>query len=579
MFELTIITGPDKGQIFRSKDDESVIGRDTDVRISLSDRSASRRHARILRKDRGYELEDLGSGNGTFVNAERVTGAKALFEGDLVMIGKCTMRFHQQEELRSSATHIGGDYMTDATITMRDLQRELAAQRLAATDWDELHRARQDMAAVFRVSQTLNGLQSAEELYPRIIDCVLSELPRADRCSLLLGEGEGNEPHVQITQARKNTIGITDTLYRHSLARIAMQQQQAMLIRDPVNDERFQSVDTIVTRNIRSAICVPVQTQVGLRGVIYADCVTDSAGFDEPDLKLLSIIGLQAAAAVDNARLFEKLREEKSALAAANARLTTAQSQLLQSEKLAGVGQLAAGIVHDIRNPIQIIMGHAQFMLGILAEQNIATCDHKEFFDGLKEIEGGATHVNEIIKQLLAFSRQGQLELRPMRLSEIGEETLRFMQASISKARVKVETHFDGSTPPTLVDAGQIKQVIINVVMNALQAMPNGGTLTVSSGQLSEDGQDLVSLAIADSGVGMTPEQRNRVFDPFFTTKAGNGGTGLGLSVSYGIIENHGGRILVDSEPGKGSCFTLLLPVHHESLSTRAGAADDTVHG
>lgn len=580
MFELTIITGPDKGQVFRSKDQESVIGRDSDVRIALSDRSASRRHARIVRREHAYEIEDLGSGNGTFVNAERLAGAKRLLEGDLIMVGKCTLRFHQHEDLRPAPVTASGEYMTDATITMRDLQRELTAQRFEVADWDELERAREDMAAVYRVSQALNGLQSAEELYPRIIECVLSELPRADRCSLLLGEAEAGDqtPHVQITQARKNTIGIADTLYRHSLARIAMQQQQAMLIRDPINDARFQDADTIVTSNIRSALCVPVQTQMGLRGVIYADCVTDSTGFDEPDLKLLSIIGLQAVAAIDNARLFEKLREEKAALTSANARLTAAQGQLVQSEKLAGVGQLAAGIVHDIRNPIQIIMGHAQFLLGILGEQDIAKCDHKEFVEGLREIEGGATHVNEIIKQLLAFSRQGALELRAVRLGDIGDETLRFMQASIAKSRVKVVSHFPASVPPVMVDAGQIKQVIINIVMNALQAMPNGGTLTVSSGVLRDEDREMVSLAIADTGVGMTPEQRSKVFDPFFTTKAGAGGTGLGLSVSYGIVENHGGRILVDSEPGKGSCFTLLMPAHRESAKKSADAAA-TLHG
>ncbi len=564
---MTVISGPDKGQVFRSHLDLSVIGRDEDIEMSLSDRSASRRHARVLRRGTSYEIEDLGSGNGTIVNAERIMRAKPLHEGDMIMIGKNTLRFHQKEEPRPSATG-SGDFHTDATITMRDLQRELTSQRFDPVEFDELVRAHEDMAAIFRVGQALNGLHATDEIFPKIIEVVLAELPRADRCSLLLSEKDGAEPTVQISQARKNSIRITDTLYRHSLARLAMQQQQAMLIRDPVNDERIAERDTIIAENIRSAICVPVQTQIGLRGVIYADCVTDNAGFIEPDLRLLSIVGLQAAAAIDNAGLYEKLQHEKGALADANAKIKLAHQRLVQSEKLAGIGQLAAGIVHDIRNPIQIILGHSQDLLGTLRQRELAACDKKEFMESLQEIERGVGHVNEIIVQLLAFARQNKPELRPAKLSDIAVDTLRFLQPETNRCRVRVEAHYDPITPAVLADANQIKQVIINMVINAVQAMPQGGALTISTSMIRDEGRDMVSLAIADTGVGMTPDQISRIFDPFFSTKApsaGVGGTGLGLSVSYGIIDNHGGRILVDSEPGKGSCFTILLPAHQSN--------------
>ena len=584
MFELSVITGPDKGQLFRSHLDETVIGRDDDIEVSLGDRASSRRHARIVKRGRFYEIEDMGSGNGTYVNAERLTAAQKLLEGDLIMIGKDTLRFHQKEEHRPLPSE-QGDYQMTATITMRDLQRELAAQRGGgAAEWDELHRAQQDMAAVFRVSQSFNGMQSTDELYPKIIEVVLAELPRADRCSILLNEGddENAEPAVQISQARKSSIGIADTLYRQSLARTAMQQQQAMLIRDPVNDARVADRDTILTQNIRSAICVPVQTQVGLRGVLYADCVTSSDGFDEPDLKLLSVIGLQAAAAIDNARLYENLQQEKASLAEANAKIKLAQQRLVQSEKLAGVGQLAAGIVHDIRNPMQLILGHAQYLLGILRDHEMAACDKKEFTEGLHEVERGVTQVTEIAGQLLAFARQSKPELRPAKLNDIAMDTLRFLQSETNKNRVKIDAHYDPITPPVLADASQIKQVIVNIVINAVQAMPKGGTLTVTTAMFKDEGRDMVSLAIADTGTGMTPDQTTKIFDPFFTTKTpgGNtgGGTGLGLSVSYGIIENHGGRILVDSEPDKGSSFTILLPAHY-STATQTDDPRATFHG
>lgn len=318
MYEVIVINGPDKGRNFRTESEEIVIGRDNEeAGLSLSDRSASRRHARIVRQGRVFIIEDLGSGNGTLVNAERIEGSHSLFQGDLIMIGKNTMRFHVEPDRMSDLDAGGAGYTTHATITMRDLQRELDARRLGSADWDELQRMRHDLAAVFRVGQTLAGMHTPDELYTRVIELVLEELPRADRCSLLLTEGDVENPTVQVSQARKNTIRITDTLYRHSLARAALQQQRAMLITDPVNDERVSGPETVIAGNIRSALCVPLETAAGIRGVLYADCVTESAAFDEEDLRLLSVISLQAAAAIDNARLIESLRGQGGVSASA----------------------------------------------------------------------------------------------------------------------------------------------------------------------------------------------------------------------------------------------------------------------
>ena len=317
MYEVIVINGPDKGRNFRTESDEIVIGRDNEeAGLSLSDRSASRRHARIIRHGRTYLIEDMGSGNGTLVNGERIEGSHPLFQGDLIMIGKNTMRFHVEPERMSDLDGGGTGYTTHATITMRDLQRELDARRLGSADWDELQRMRHDLSAVFRVGQTLSGIFAPDELYTRVIELVLEELPRSDRCSLLLTESDVENPTVQVSQARKNSIRITDTLYRHSLARTALQQQRAMLITDPVNDERISGPETVIASNIRSALCVPLETASGMHGVLYADCVTENAAFDEEDLRLLSIIGLQAATAIEKARLVESLRNRAEAATA-----------------------------------------------------------------------------------------------------------------------------------------------------------------------------------------------------------------------------------------------------------------------
>ena len=565
MIELTVIAGSDKGRTYQSSADETVLGRDATAGVSLSDRSISRRHARIVRRGRSYEIEDLHSGNGTIVNAEVLVQPRPLALGDLIMVGKTTLRFHQRDE-PGEYNLSGSEYLSSATITMRDLQRELSSRTPVFAGYDEVERARNDMAAIYRSGQSLFGLQTTEELFARIIDVVLAEIPRADRCSLLLVE-EGTGAPVQFSRARDSQVNVTDIGDPQSVARIAMQQQQAMLISDPMTDERLRNRDTVLARRIRSALCVPIQTQSGMNGAIYADAISDAAGFDEADLRLLSIIGLQAVAAIDNTRLYERLHREKAALAEANQTIRRAQEQLVQSEKLAAVGQLAAGIVHDVRNPMQIILSHAQMTLDAL---QVDSCSKDELIDSFTEIEKGVMHVNEIVSNLLVFARQTTPSFGLVTLASIATETLAFLRPQIAKAKVEVVTAWAPQPFDVYADTNQIKQVIINVVINALQAMPSGGTLTVSTRHEREGDHRWEVLSIQDTGVGMTREQRGKIFDPFYTTKTagkGPGGTGLGLSVSYGIIENHGGQIRVESEPGKGSTFVILLPTKEAGAS------------
>jgi two-component system, NtrC family, sensor kinase len=580
MFELTVIAGPDQGQIFRSRADEATIGRDESVEMVLTDRSSSRKHARVLKRRRYYELEDLKSGNGTILNAERITELTHLHNGDLILIGKNTIRFYYKAENDLSIAE-ETDYRTTATIKMSDLQRELVAKSEFSPKSDGLYRARTDMASIFRAGQSFVGLQTSDALYTRVVEVILAELPIADRASIILNEIDSTKPTIQITQARKNSIGITDTLCKQSLAHTALSQHQAMLIRDPSADERLVTSETNFNKSIRSAICVPIQIQSGASGVLYADCVTDSNGFEEADLKLLSVVGFQVAAALENARLYEQLNAEKAALAAVNVSIKQAQQRLVQSEKLAGVGELAAGIVHDIRNPIQLILGHAQYMQATIRDAD-AGLDKTELLESLAEIERGVGRVSDVVTQLLAFAKQSKPELRATRINDVALDTMRFLQPETNKNRVKVLTQFDPLMPPVLADPSQLKQVIVNIVINAVQSMPQGGTLTVTTAPFRDQDRDFVSLAFADTGCGMTPDQIQKIFDPFFTTKPGStnsGSMGLGLAVSYGIIENHGGRIIVDSEPGRGSCFTLLLPAHNVPVIQQLDDPRATFHG
>jgi len=256
------------------------------------------------------------------------------------------------------------------------------------------------------------------------------------------------------------------------------------------------------------------------------------------------------------ARLYAETVQRNKELADINVRLQSAQQQLIQSEKLAAVGQLTAGIVHDVKNPLTVIKGLAE---SLQEETGFDAGTQKD----LSLICESATKANQIVGDLLKFSRQSTPEMQYQDFKATVEASLRITGYLARKANVQVITDLPQQSVPATYDAQQIEQVLINLIQNAIQAMPQGGTLRVSLSQAGE----AIALAIQDTGIGIPPENLHRIFDPFFTTKPEGEGTGLGLSVSYGIITHHRGRIDVESVVGQGTTFTILLPTHQPGVT------------
>jgi signal transduction histidine kinase len=249
------------------------------------------------------------------------------------------------------------------------------------------------------------------------------------------------------------------------------------------------------------------------------------------------------------ARLYAETVQRNTELAEINVRLQTAQQQLVQSEKLAAVGQLTAGIVHDVKNPLAVIKGLAE---SLQSDPELHASANKD----LALIRESATKANQIVSDLLTFSRQSTPQMQTQDLKATVEAALRITAYLTRQANVQVITALPAHAVYITYDAQQIEQVLINLIQNAIQALPNGGALRVSLSQAAE----AVALAVNDTGVGIPSENLHRIFDPFFTTKPAGEGTGLGLSVSYGIIARHHGRIDVESTVGQGTTFTILLP-------------------
>lgn len=239
--------------------------------------------------------------------------------------------------------------------------------------------------------------------------------------------------------------------------------------------------------------------------------------------------------------------------------LQDTQVRLLQSEKMASLGSLSAGVAHEINNPLGGILIYASLLM-----EDFEANDDPRVQD-LKRIVEEATRCKEIVKSLLEFGRQTESRFEPMDINKAIIDGLFFLENQVLFHDVQIIKHLDSSLPLIEGDSNQIKQVFMNMMVNAAEAMSErGGSLTITTG-VSQDGL-VIFVYFQDTGMGISPEIQSKIFDPFFTTKAVGKGTGLGLSTSYGIIQSHHGNIEVESEPDKGTTFTISLPVSIEEI-------------
>jgi two-component system NtrC family sensor kinase len=226
------------------------------------------------------------------------------------------------------------------------------------------------------------------------------------------------------------------------------------------------------------------------------------------------------------------------------------QSVLVRSEKLASLGELVAGIAHELNNPLTGIMIHASLISG---DPRLS----KELQEDCQTVIHESRRCSKIVKELLDFARASDSQKTLQPVSRAIDRTTALIEHNVDFKNIRISKDYDPDLPKILMDASQIEQVLINIMINAGQAMPEGGKLAIKTGADPENGH--IYIRIEDTGCGIADENIEKLFDPFFSTK-GHHGTVHGLSVSYGIIQSHGGDIVVDSQPGEGTVFTIIFP-------------------
>jgi signal transduction histidine kinase len=271
--------------------------------------------------------------------------------------------------------------------------------------------------------------------------------------------------------------------------------------------------------------------------------------FDGDEIELLETLAGETGIALKNGGLYEDLQSRMD-------ELRRAQETLVQSAKLAAIGELAASVAHEINNPLTVILGNSGLLLQQLPSDSPA-------YRKVDAIEAEATRAGRIVRDLLNFARRREPKRESVALHELLDRAIELLSPKLASGHVEVERVFDQSIPPIAGDRDQLTQVFLNLMTNAADAMGKGGRLVLQTGiDHGEDGQRMISVSVSDTGQGIPPEHLARIFEPFYTTKAEGHGTGLGLSVSLGIVQAHGGAIDMESKPGHGTTARVKLPVH-----------------
>ena len=395
------------------------------------------------------------------------------------------------------------------------------------------------LEALFTIGAEISSTLQLEEVLQRIVAHVRRLMAARVSSILLLDPEEGTLRPAATEGASQAYLAQPAREVATSLTGEVIKTGRPLYTPDVRTETRYRVADLARREGLCSLLSVPLRARTAIIGVLNV-YTTEPRCFEDSDVRLLTLLASQSAIAIENATLY---REEMQA-----------REQLRQSEKLAALGKLSAGLAHELRNPLNTVLMLIYAMAQDQGYPRQRTTTNG-FSDDLRIVQGELQRIKLLLDQFLEFARPRPPHFQRERLQEIMEETLLLIGPEARGREIVIRKDWANTLPLAWVDGVQIKQVFLNLLLNAIQAMPHGGTLTV---HISVGGGSL-RVTIADQGAGVSPEVRAQLFDPFFTTK--EEGTGLGLSISQRIIEGHNGRLRLFSQPGVGTTVCIRLPL------------------
>ena len=409
---------------------------------------------------------------------------------------------------------------------------------------DLLNKDRADSEALLQISEAVSSTLSSREILHIIVKKVAS-LFDATRCSIFRVAHE--EKSAQVIASHDNPdIELEITVDNYPEVKKALETGEMVIVQyillDPLMKDVHENIQSLKNNAI---VVIPIILKDNVIGTLFLRSVRDNKFFNEREIKFLKVVARIAANALDNAFLYENLESTRL--------------QLVQSERLRALGELATGVAHNFNNLLSGILGHTQMLLSKDIDASIR--------ERLQIVEKLVLDGGEIVRRIQEFTRlRTTKDFSAVNLKDIINDVVRMTELkwsgghNTSKIVLRVDAN-QMEIPIVDGNATELREVFINILFNAVDAMPNGGELRIRT----ETNGKNVFVYFIDTGEGMSEETRKRVFDPFFTTK-GSKGTGLGMSVAYGIINRHNGQISIDSELGIGTTVTVQLPVSEKVI-------------
>jgi predicted ATPase/signal transduction histidine kinase/tRNA A-37 threonylcarbamoyl transferase component Bud32 len=486
---------------------------------------------------------------------------------------------------------------TDATIAATATR----STRSTSSQGDSL-----DLTTVMKAAEAIASELNLDALLSRILSIILENAGAQKGCLILEKEGQLRIEAID-TDPNQAAVVLQSTPLEASrevpvsLIHLVWRTQQPLVLSDAASDSRFEGDRYLQKQQPKSVLCAPILYQGKRMGIVYLENPLTANAFPPSRLELLKLLTSQAAIALENAQLYAREQDKSRCLQDSLQKLQQTQAQLVQTEKISQLGQLVAGVAHEVNNPVSFIAGnlsHASRYIEDLvahlalyqqhyAQPVAAIHDHAEEIDleflledlpkMVNSMKLGTDRIRDIMQSLRTYSRADGTEKRPTDLHAGLDTTLLILshrlKAKPERPAIRVVKNY-GKLPPVNCYSGQLNQVFMNLIANAIDAMEDGNvgkslaeleqhpnTITISTSAA----YNAVTIRIADNGPGMSEAVRQKLFDAFFTTKPEGKGTGLGLSISYQIItENHDGTLECVSAPGQGAEFVVRLPLQPE---------------
>ena len=548
---LVVLQGPDKGRTHKSDDTVIVIGRGSD-QVPLHDQTVSRRHAELKSANGAWLLCDLNSANGTYLNGVRLAQPTRLKHGDQIRMGSSLLVYAGDESVEQLS---GARIPTDmVTLDAASIPVDSAVVASVASNEDSVIMAAPDTAyavkswkAMRDLTDVIGSLLSPDQLLPRVLDILFEEVD-VDRGVIFIRDEATGEFLPEVVrfhsrkaraEATKNSIIASRTIINH-----VSETRKGVLCSDAVADERFRSGKSIHNLTMRSVICAPIVAREAVLGVIHLDCPLTRHTYNEHELRLVTAIGYQTGLAIENARLVQAQMER---------------------ERLAAAGETVAYLSHSIKNILQNLRAGSDTL-----HKGIEKRDFGTLSQGWRILDRNLDKCYSLMLNMLAFSKQREPNLELMQVNSVVNEVVELVQPQADDAKIVLLADLDEAVPPIPLDHDGLHQVLLNLILNAIDAVPRGhGVINVRT--RFDAVERYVVIVVADNGPGVPENFRDKIFQPFQSTK-GHGGTGLGLAVAKKIILEMGGAIELKSPKDGGAQFELRLP----TAERRPSAPGDT---